>query len=105
MSDSQQPVDIEREKVHLETSQIAWKQLQRFFASGQAIAVSETLDLVEVAYQVSRDNKTLVAQWMSENKLGQVSDRQAQNWFESDALLWTVVIKPWVLVQYRQERL
>lgn len=105
MSENQPPVDIEREKVHLETSQIAWKELQRFFASGQAITVSDQLDLVEVAYQVSKDNKALVEQWMSEHKLGKVSDSQAQQWFESDALLWTVVIKPWVLVQYQQETL
>ena len=96
-------MDIDRGKVHLETSQVAWKELQRFFASGQAIAVSDALDLVEVAYQLSKDNKALVEQWMLENKLGQVSDHQAQNWFESDALLWAVVIKPWVLVQFRQE--
>ncbi len=105
MSEGQQPVAIEREKVHLETSQIAWKELQRFFASGQAITVSDELDLIEVAYQVSKDNKALVEQWMSENKLGKVSDSQAIEWFESDALLWTVVIKPWVLVQFRQETL
>lgn len=103
MSAGRLSVDIEREKVHLETSQVVWKDLQRFFASGQAIAVSDELDLVEVAYQVSRDNKCLVEQWMSENKLGKVSDSQAQKWFDSDALLWTVVIKPWVLVQFRQE--
>ena len=73
MSEGQQPVVIEREKVHLETSQIGWKELQRFFASGQAITVSDELDLIEVAYQVSQDNKAMVEQWMSDNKLGKVS--------------------------------
>ena len=32
--------DIAREKVNLETSKIAWKELQRFFASGTAVFVA-----------------------------------------------------------------
>lgn len=95
----QAETDLIREKVNLETSQIPWRELQRFFASGSAVAVSSELDLVEVAYQFSVDNKNLVAQWLTENKLGKVTDEQAKAWFESDALVWAVVVKPWLLAQ------
>ena len=95
----QAETDLIREKVNLETSRIPWRELQRFFASGSAVAVSSELDLVEVAYQFSVDNKNLVAQWLTENKLGKVTDEQAKAWFESDALVWAVVVKPWLLVQ------
>jgi hypothetical protein len=88
-----------REKVNLETSQISWLELQRFFANGTAIAVSCELDLVEVAYQFSIDNKTLVAQWLQENKIGKVTDTQAQTWFTEQTIVWAVVVKPWLLVQ------
>lgn len=91
--------DIDREKVNLETSQIAWKELQRFFASGAAVYVDPMLDLVEVAYQFSIDNKEQVALWMQKNQLALVSDQQALNWLETDAQVWAVVIKPWILVQ------
>jgi len=91
--------DIVREKVNLETSKIAWKQLQRFFASGSAVFVASSLDLVDVAYQLSIDNKNLVAQWMQNNQIALVSDQQAINWLESDSDVWTVVVKPWILVQ------
>lgn len=91
--------DIAREKVNLETSQIAWKELQRFFAGGAAVFVASDLDLVEVAYQFSIDNKDQVALWMNSNQIGLVSDQQALNWFESDADVWAVVVKPWILVQ------
>ncbi len=37
--------DIKRANVNLETARIAWKELQRYFASGVAIAVSADLDL------------------------------------------------------------
>jgi hypothetical protein len=34
-----------------------------------------------------------------------VSDEQAQAWFEADADLWTVVVKPWILVQHNKNTL
>lgn len=91
--------DIYRAKVNLETAKIAWKELQRFFASGAAIHVSDDLDLVEVAFQMSRDNAAQIRQWMAAGKLGKVTDEQAAEWFEADALVWAVAVSPWVLVQ------
>ena len=91
--------EIYRAKVNLETALIAWKELQRFFASGAAIHVSGDLDLVEVAFQMSRDNAAQVRQWMVAGKLGKVTDEQAAAWLKTDALVWAVVVSPWVLVQ------
>jgi hypothetical protein len=91
--------DIAREKVNLETSKIAWKELQRFFASGSAVFVASSLDLVDVAYQISIDNKNLVEQWLQDNLVGLVSDQQALKWLESNTEVWAVVVKPWILVQ------
>ncbi len=91
--------EIYRAKVNLETSQIAWKELQRFFASGAALVVAKELDLVEVAYQMSQDNAVQIQQWMAEGKFGKVTDEQARAWYEADAVLWAVVVSPWVLVQ------
>jgi hypothetical protein len=91
--------EIYRAKMNLETSRIAWKELQRFFASGAAIAVSAELDLVDVAFQISEDNRAQVAQWMSAGQIGRVSDEQALAWYETDADVWAVVVSPYVLVQ------
>lgn len=91
--------DIAKEKVNLETSQIPWKELQRFFANGATVFVAPDLDLVEVAYQFSIDNKEQVALWMQSNQVALVSDQQALDWFEADAEVWAVVVKPWILVQ------
>ena len=85
--------------MNLETARIAWKELQRFFASGAAIHVSDELDLVEVAFQMSEDNAAQIQQWMVAGKLGKVTDEQAARWFETDSLVWAVVVSPWVLVQ------
>ncbi|MDH5190571.1 MAG: DUF2288 domain-containing protein [Gammaproteobacteria bacterium] len=91
--------EIEKAKLNLETGQMAWSVLQVFFASGNAISVAPDLDLVEVAFQMSQDNKQQIEAWMAEGKVGQVSDVQARTWYESDAQLWALVVRPWVLVQ------
>lgn len=97
--------DFKRASVNLETAQIAWNELQRFFANGSAIFVSEALDLVEVAYQISADNKTQVAQWLEAGQIARVTDEQARAWYEADATVWAVVVRPYVLVQADKERL
>ena len=91
--------EVYRAKVNLETAQIAWREVQRFFASGAAVHVSDDLDLVEVAFQMSKDNAEQIQQWMLAGKVAKVSDEQAAEWFEKDALVWAVVVSPWLLVQ------
>ena len=91
--------DIFRAKVNLETSRIAWKELQRFFASGAAVWVSKELDLVDVAFQISEDNKSQVSAWMAADQLAGVTDEQAKTWYQQDADVWAVVVSPFVLVQ------
>ena len=88
-----------RDEIHSETSKIAWSELQRFFAAGKAVYVSPDLDLIEVALQLSNDNSDQVRQWMDKGKLAPVSDDQARYWIGTDATVWAVVVKPWVLVQ------
>ena len=91
--------EIDRINLNLETSRIAWEELQRFFASGKAIFVSDTLDLIDVAIQISRDNKEQTVKWMEAGLVKPVSDAQAQTWFEANAEVWAVVVRPYVLVQ------
>jgi hypothetical protein len=93
--------ELLRAKLNGETSRMQWAELQRFFASGAVIVVSDALDLIDVAARIACDDKQAVAQWMAENRLGKVSDVQASAWLEADATLWAVVVRPWILVQQR----
>jgi len=95
--------DILRAKVNMETSRIHWKELQRFFAGGAAVAVSSKLDLVEVAFQMHSDNKAQFETWLTTGMLGKVTDEQATAWLAADAEVWAVVVSPWVLVQEIQQ--
>jgi len=88
-------------KLNCETAQIAWKELERFFASGHVIHVDDALDLVDVAARVAADDTATISQWMSENRISKVNDEQARIWHDNDAQVWAVVVRPWILVQYR----
>lgn len=90
---------LEKEKIQLETAKIYWSELQRFFAKGEAIWISTQLDLVDVAYHFSIDDKKQVQEWLDNKNIAQVPDELALEWFNSNTQLWAVVIKPFVLVQ------
>ncbi|MDC0949088.1 DUF2288 domain-containing protein [Gammaproteobacteria bacterium] len=89
----------ERARINGETAQIAWRDLQRFFAAGRVIVIDPQLDLVEVARLMNLDDSECIARWVKEELIQAVADEQAKDWYESDKALWSVVIKPWILVQ------
>jgi hypothetical protein len=92
--------DVElRNTIQHEIGRIAWHELARFFASGNAIAVDTALDLAEAAFQIARDNRAVVEQWMAAGRLVRVSDEQAKTWFSAQTVVSAIVLKPWVLVQ------
>ena len=87
-----------------------WRQPARGRAGGDfrgdrggeprsGLGVAPDMDLVDVALAISCDQKDVVAAWMDGGKVGQVSDAQALEWLEANALMWCVVVRPWVLVQ------
>lgn len=99
MSQAEADPELLRTKINQETAKIPFKALQRFFAQGRLVVVSSELDLVEIAAMTAGDRAEDIGARMENGRVAKVSDVQAQRWIESDALLWTVVVKPWVFVQ------
>jgi len=89
----------QRSKIVAETAKMPWSELQRWFAGGAAIYVAEELDLIDVAWKMSQDNKAALEPWVTSGQVTQVTDQQAVAWLDEDATLWATVVKPWVLVQ------
>lgn len=87
------------DKLVRETARIAWSELQTYFATGAVVYVSDSLDLIDVAMRISKDDKAAVEQWLLSRQLGKISDDQAAEWLETDATVWSVVVNPWILVQ------
>ena len=71
----------------------------RFFASGHAIFVDQSLDLVDVASTCRKDDAETLKNWMDRAVIHPVNDEQAKSWLEDDVIVWAVVVAPWVLVQ------
>ena len=52
---------------------------------------------------MSKDDSETVEQWMQSGLIAAVSDEQARQWFDNDILVWSVVVRPWILVQNLRE--
>ena len=89
-------------KINLETAQIPWKELERFFAGGRVISVEDHVDMIRVAQLMASDDVKAISGMLENREIGKVTDEQAQVWSDSDALLWAVVVSPWILVQQRR---
>lgn len=91
-----------RVELNEQTAQMPWMELQRYFAGGYLISIAPELDLIDVGARIAADDKSSVQDWMKAGLLQRVSDIQAQQWLANDALLWAVVVKPWILVQHER---
>ena len=91
-----------QQKILQETARYPWSELMRQFAAGNVLAVADGLDLVEIAYWIASDNAAAIAPLLTSGQLGKVSDAQAQQWLTDQAEVWTVVVKPWIVVQHKK---
>lgn len=92
-------VDETLAELAAQTAKIPWRELQRFFAAGQTIAVAADVDLVATARRVMDDDADTLRALIDSGRVAAVSDEQARAWIADDASVWAVVVKPWVLVQ------
>ena len=99
MREVEKLVQEAKAKIFAETAKIAWTELEKFYAQGKLILVSETLNLVDVGYSVSLDDATKIIAWMESGLLVKEFNNQAKTWHNEDAEVWSVVVHPFVLVQ------
>lgn len=88
-------------KINMETAQIPWKELERYFAAGRIISVDDSVDMIQVATRMAADDVKTISDMLEKKQIERVTDSQAQVWSDSDATLWAVVVRPWILVQQR----
>ena len=91
--------DVLFAKLNLETAQIPWCELQRFFAQGKVFMVDAERDLVSIAHQVACDQADKIDRLINDSVINRVTDEQAKTMIERDSVVWAVVVAPWVLIQ------
>jgi len=89
--------------LHLETAKIPWLELQRFFAAGKLLLLDSKEDLIEVAAGLVSNDTTRLQEMIDSELIVHPSDDKAKQWLSEDAVLWAVVLNPWVLVQENSE--
>lgn len=99
MAENEHPKLNLKQKLNLETGKLTWSELQTFFARGVVIIVTPSLDLIEVAVQLSEDNAQAIEQMINKGDITRANDDHARDWVERSPNFWSVVISPWVLVQ------
>jgi len=88
-----------REAINLETGKISWEELQRHFARGVVVVISNELDLLEVAGKFVEDDKGTIEKWTQQKNISRALDEDAIRWEKNKSDFWACVIAPWVLVQ------
>jgi hypothetical protein len=93
-----------RERYEQEAANIAFVELQKHFAKGILISVDQSLDLIDVAMTMHRDDTRQIETWMSSQQLERAHDEHARKWLEEHTVFLAVTVAPWVLVQERPRR-
>lgn len=88
-----------RAKLNAETGKLLWPELERHFARDVVIKVDPSLDLIDVAVSVAKDDKSKVEAWMNSGLVSHPSLEDARGWVDRQPDFWAVVVAPWVLVQ------
>ncbi len=82
-----------------ETARIPWSVLQRHYARGVLVTVHPDLDLVTIAAHMARDEAAAITSHLDAGDVHRSDVDEARDWHARDAMLWAVVVAPWVLVQ------
>ncbi len=89
---------IDRKELEEERGHLSWPELERHFARGVVVVVDPSLDLLEVAEAMARDDREIFSGWMSEGLVQQAQDSHALRWQGATQTLEAIVVAPWVLV-------
>lgn len=99
MSETPDSSDDLRGRLRQESGPIGWDELQRHFARGAVLRVDASLDLLEAAEALVRDDRDTVAAYLDEGRLLQATTEHARDWAARQARFEAVVVAPWVLVR------
>ena len=88
-----------QQRFEQEKARISFQELQKFFAKGLMIIVSEQLDIIEAAVKMHHDDVQMIEQWIKSEHLVRAHDEHAKMWVEDRTEFMAVTVAPWVLVQ------
>lgn len=94
-----------RAHLHGETAKLPWSELEKHFARGVVFKIAKDFDIIDVAIVIARDDKDSLKDWIDDNTVCAAEIEDAKKWHEASAVLWSVVVAPFILVQEIEQKL
>ncbi len=92
--------DAMRDTLAASLGPIQFSDIRAHLARDAVILVDASLDLLEVAEAVARDDKARVGAWIEKGLVGKPTLEQIEAWSKVEGPAWTsVVVQPFVLVR------
>ncbi len=85
--------------LNAQTGRLTWPELARHFARGVVVVVDTSLDLVDTATCLVRDDAAGLERLHGQQLLHRATDEDALAWEAENPEFWAVVVAPWVVVQ------
>lgn len=88
-----------RDKLRSDILAVGWDDLAPHFARGGLVIAAPTLDLLDAAEAIARDQLDRVQGWLQAGDLRRATDADATAWAEEHPRFQFVILQPWVLAQ------
>jgi hypothetical protein len=82
-----------------ECAPVFYKEIEKFFAKGMLVLISEALDIIDVALSIQNNEVKQMQTWVDAKQVIRVHDKHAKNWSKTNEPLMAITAVPWVLVQ------
>ena len=82
-----------------ECAPVFYKEIEKFFAKGMLVFVTNELDIINVALAIQNDKTEQMEQWIKDKQVIRVHDEHAISWSKTNEPLMAITAVPWVLVQ------
>lgn len=82
-----------------ECAPVFYKEIEKFFAKGMLVLVSQEIDIIKVALSLQNDDTETMQNWIASKQVIRVHDEHALKWSKVDETLLAIAAVPWILVQ------
>ena len=91
-----------REELTLLLDEADWGCLRAHLARGGLIFINSSLDLIDVAINITCDNTDIIEKWITDDKIGKPTEDQINSWDDDKQKLFAMlIVSPYVLIQER----
>lgn len=93
-----------RKKIESELMEVSWEPLAEHYARDAVVLVTDSLDIIDVAEVVIKDDVEKLKVWLKDLAVHKPSPEQVQEWSKGATQFLCVIVQPYVLIQVMADR-